>query len=233
MKHPILKRLGLPRAALLLGVALCVLIGLLAGRAPQAALSDDVNNVKQGTIQPLHTPAGQEAATFAAGCFWAREAIFGQLKGVTSIQSGYAGGHTKNPSYEQVCTGTTGHAETVQIFFDPKVISYRDLLDVYFHTADPTTVNQQGPDSGTQYRSVIFYHSPAQREAARREIQALTKARAFSDPIVTEVVPYTNFYAAEQYHNNYFALHPDEGYCQMVVAPEVAHFKELYRSKLK
>ena len=233
MKHPILKRLGLPRAALLLGVALCVLIGLLAGRAPQAALSDDTRNIKMGTIQPLQTPAGQEAATFAAGCFWAREAIFGQLKGVTSVTSGYAGGHTKNPTYEEVCTGTTGHAETVQIFFDPKVISYRDLLDVYFHTADPTTKDEQAPDVGTQYRSVIFYHSAAQREAAKQEMQSLTKAHAFSDPIVTEVVPYTNFYAAEEYHHNYFALHPDESYCRFVVGPEVAHFKKLYQAKLK
>ena len=213
-------------------LALGVWAVMLAGCAARPAFSQ-ANFVKSGPIQPLKTPAGREAATFAGGCFWARDAMFRQLKGVDTVVSGYAGGRTAHPSYEQVCTGETGHAESVQIIFDPKVISYHDLLTVFFHTHDPTTLNAQAPDVGTQYRSAVFYHSPAQKAEAQQVIRETTKAHLYSDPIVTEVAPYKNFYAAEDYHQNYFALNPDQSYCRSVVAPEVAHFRELYRARLK
>lgn len=219
---------GLLMAGLLVGIWAI----LVSGHAVPASAQDRGENQSQ-TIQPLKTAPGQEAATFAAGCFWAREAIFKRLKGVDSVESGYAGGHTTNPTYDEVCTGTTGHAETVQIFYNPKVISYHDLLDVFFGTHDPTTKDAQAPDVGTQYRSAIFYHSAAQKAAAQQMIRSLDKAHKFSNPIVTEVVPYTGFYPAEAYHHNYFALHPDESYCQFVVAPEVTVFEKRFRSKLK
>ena len=174
-----------------------------------------------------------EAANFSAGCFWAREAMFKQIKGVQSVTSGYEGGHTASPTYDAVCTGNTGYAETVQIIFDPKVVSYKTLLNVLFHTHNPTTLNEQAPDVGTQYRSVVFYHSKAQKDAAEQEIAKLTKAHTFSKPIVTEVQPYTGFVPAEKYHQNYFALNPDNPYCATVVAPEVAKFEKEFPALLK
>lgn len=234
--HPILKKLtsasALSRSVLLVGLVLSVWAVMLAGCASQPAFSDS-NEVKKGPIQPLRTPPGREAATFAGGCFWARDAMFRHLKGVDTVTSGYAGGHTAHPSYEQVCTGTTGHAETVQIIFNPKVISYHDLLDVFFHTHDPTTLNRQAPDEGTQYRSAVFYHSAQQKAVTEQVIHETEKAHLYSDPVVTQVVPYTGFYRAEDYHQNYFALNPDQPYCHNVVAPEVAHFRQLYRARLK
>ncbi len=231
MKHPISNnsptRLYVP-LLLVLGVWAV----MLAGCATQPAFSDS-NEVTRGAIRPVKTPPGREVATFAGGCFWARDAMFRHLKGVDTVTSGFAGGHTPHPSYEQVCTGTTGQAETVQIIFDPKVISYHDLLDVFFHTHDPTTLNAQAPDEGTQYRSAVFYHSAAQKAATEQVIREIGKAHLYSNPIVTQVVPYTGFWPAEDYHQNYFALNPDNGYCQNVVAPEVAHFRELYHARLK
>lgn len=220
------------KGLLLIGLLVGLWVVLLSGRATPA-LSQEAGENKSQTIQPLKTPPGQEAATFAAGCFWAREAFFKRLKGVVSVEPGYAGGHTASPTYEEVCTGTTGHAETVQIFYDPKVISYHDLLDVFFGTHDPITKDAQAPDEGTQYRSAIFYHSAAQKAAAQQMIRALDKSHRFSDPIVTEVVPYTGFYPAEAYHHNYFALNPNQPYCSSVVAPEVAAFEKHFRAKLK
>ena len=170
-------------------------------------------------------------ATLAGGCFWCLEAVFQQLKGVSKVTSGYAGGKRPNPTYEAVCTGTTGHAEVVQVEFDPAVISYRDLLDVFFTIHDPTTLNQQGADVGTQYRSAIFFDSPEQQREAQ---EALAAAKTtWDDPIVTEVVPLTQFYPAEEYHRDYYLRNPNQGYCRVVIAPKVAKARQHFFEKLK
>ena len=175
----------------------------------------------------------REVATLAGGCFWCLEAAFSQLKGVEQVESGYAGGSVRSPSYEAVCTGTTGHAEVVQITFDPQVISFSDLLHVFFTIHDPTTLNQQGGDVGTQYRSAVFYHSPAQKAEVERVIAELAAERVWDDPIVTEVKPLREFYPAEEYHRDYYRRNPNQGYCRAVVAPKVAKVRKLYFDKLK
>lgn len=174
-----------------------------------------------------------EKATFGAGCFWCVEAILQSLEGVHSVQSGYAGGHTDNPTYEEVCEGTTGHAEVAQIEYDPAVISYDKLLEVFWKVHDPTTLNRQGEDVGTQYRSVIFYHNDEQRRLAEDYKKELDASGAFENPIVTYIEPFTRFYPAEDYHNNYFNLHPEKAYCAMVVKPKVDKFKKVFADKLK
>lgn len=172
-----------------------------------------------------------ETATLAAGCFWCTEAVFQRLKGVSSARSGYIGGTVKNPSYEQVCTGTTGHAEAIEVTFDPKVISYEELLTVFFKTHDPTTLNRQGHDSGTQYRSGIFTHSEAQTKAANQMKQ---KAAAWwESPIVTEITPAGVFYPAEDYHQNYYNQNTQQGYCRAVINPKLIKFRKEFASKLK
>src|SRR5690606_5229152 len=163
-------------------------------------------------------PAGRETATLAGGCFWCLEAVYDAMKGVESVESGYMGGHTPDPTYEQVCAGDTGPAEVVRITYDPSVVTFRDLLEVFFAIHDPTTLNRQGNDIGTQYRSAIFYHSPQQKREAEEAIARLNGARLWSDPIVTEVVPASTFYVAERYHQEYFARNPRQPYCQDVVA---------------
>lgn len=178
-------------------------------------------------------PNRTERATLAGGCFWCVEAAFDMLEGVLEVVPGYAGGHAPNPTYEQVCTGTTGHAEAVQITFDPERISYRDLLEVFFTIHDPTTPNRQGPDVGPQYRSVIFTHSPEQERIARQVIAELERNRVWPDPIVTEVVPFTNFYPAEPYHHDYYRHHPDQPYCRTVIAPKLKRLREKYVARLK
>jgi peptide-methionine (S)-S-oxide reductase len=175
----------------------------------------------------------RETATLGGGCFWCLEAVFEGLRGVERVVSGYAGGDVADPSYQQVCTGTTGHAEVVQVTFDPSVVSFREVLEVFFGTHDPTTLNRQGMDVGTQYRSVIFYHSPEQREVAERAIAQLTAAGVWDRPIVTQVVPLRQFYPAEAYHQGYFRNNPSQGYCQAVVAPKVAKFRKQFAAKLK
>ena len=175
----------------------------------------------------------REIATLAGGCFWCLEAVYLELRGVVGVQSGYAGGHVPNPSYQLVCTGTTGHAEVVQITFDPDEISYRDLLDVFFTIHDPTTLNRQGNDVGTQYRSAIFYHSAEQKADAEQAIAELLAEKVWDDPIVTEVLPLQEFYPAEEYHRDYFRLHPDQAYCLAVIAPKVAKARKAYFEKLK
>jgi peptide-methionine (S)-S-oxide reductase len=180
-----------------------------------------------------NVPAGKEMATLAGGCFWCLEAVYDRMKGVESVESGYIGGKAPNPTYEAICTGRTGHAEAVQITFDPKVVSYRELLEVFFVIHDPTTLNRQGHDVGTQYRSAIFYLSPDQKAVAEDVIAALTKEKVFDDPIVTEVVPAATFYVAEDYHQEYFARNPTQGYCVAVVNPKVAKFRKLFAEKLK
>jgi peptide-methionine (S)-S-oxide reductase len=175
----------------------------------------------------------RETATLAGGCFWCLEAVYDQLKGVDQVESGYAGGHVPKPSYEQVCGGDTGHAEVVQITFDPAVITFRDLLDVFFTIHDPTTKNRQGADVGTQYRSAIFHHSPEQKRIAGEAIAALSAAGTWDDPIVTEVVPFETFYPAEGYHQEFFARNESQPYCRAVVAPKVAKFRKQHFERLK
>jgi peptide-methionine (S)-S-oxide reductase len=174
-----------------------------------------------------------QTATLAGGCFWCLEAVFDNLIGVTDVVSGYAGGTTANPSYQQVCTGSTNHAEVVQIQFDPAVISFKELLEVFFSIHDPTTLNRQGADVGTQYRSVVFYHSPEQKEIALQTIRELTGEKLWDSPVVTEIAPLDVFYPAEEYHQEYFARNPGQGYCQMVVAPKVAKFRKKFSNRLK
>ena len=174
-----------------------------------------------------------ETATLAGGCFWCLEAVFERLKGVRQVVSGYTGGRHPNPSYEAVCTGATGHAEAVQITFDPEEISYRELLELFFAFHDPTTLNRQGADVGTQYRSAVFYHTPEQLAQAERVIAELTAEAVFDDPIVTEVKPLEAFYPAEEYHRDYYRRNPNQGYCRAVIAPKVAKVRKLYLDKLK
>ena len=174
-----------------------------------------------------------EIATLAGGCFWCLEAAFEQLRGVERVVSGYAGGTTRDPSYEQVCGGNSGHAEVVQVHFDPGEITFADLLGIYFTIHDPTTLNRQGPDEGTQYRSAIFYHAPEQRETANAVIANLTASAVWDQPIVTEVVPLERFYPAEEYHQGYFQRKPTQPYCMAVVAPKVAKVRSKYFAKLK
>lgn len=174
-----------------------------------------------------------EIATLAGGCFWCLEAAFLPLRGIIAVTSGYMGGQVEQPSYEQVCTGSTGHAEVVRIEFDPSVITYADLLDVFFTVHDPTTLNRQGNDVGTQYRSAIYWHTPAQRTAAEAKIAELSAAGTFSRPIVTEVTEATRFWPAEAYHQDYFAQHPNQGYCQFVVAPKVVKVRSKFAAWLK
>jgi peptide-methionine (S)-S-oxide reductase len=175
----------------------------------------------------------RELATLGGGCFWCLEAVYEPLRGVVRVESGYAGGQTPNPTYRQVCSGTTGHAEVVQVTFDPAIISYADLLRLFFTMHDPTTLNRQGADVGTQYRSAIFYHSPEQKRTAEALIAELNAAGIWNAPIVTEVVPFSQFHKAEDYHQGYFRNNPGEGYCQVVVAPKVVKLRKQFASWLK
>jgi peptide-methionine (S)-S-oxide reductase len=194
------------------------------------------------TDDPSATPADPEPAdgepktelaTFGAGCFWCVEAVFQQLRGVISVESGYSGGSIPNPTYQQVCTGTTGHAEVCQIRFNPAEVSYKELLEVFWKTHDPTTLNRQGADTGTQYRSVVFYHNDEQRELAEKYKRELDEAKIWSDPIVTEISPFGTMYKAEDYHQNYFRTNPYQGYCRAVIQPKVDKFRKVFEDKLK
>ncbi len=176
---------------------------------------------------------GTQVATLAGGCFWCLEAVYLELRGVEKVVSGYEGGSVVDPSYSAVCTGTTGHAEVVEVTFDPSVISYRDLLDVFFTIHDPTTLNRQGADVGTQYRSAIFYHSPEQKAAADEKIAEINASRYWEGPVVTQVVQAEAFYPAEEYHQNYYARNPNQGYCAAVVGPKVAKARKAFYEKLK
>ena len=178
-------------------------------------------------------PSRFEVATLAGGCFWCLEAIYDDLKGVEDVVSGYAGGGVANPSYQAVCTGATGHAEVVQVTFDPQVVSFKELLEVFFTIHDPTTLNRQGADVGTQYRSAIFYHSPEQKAAAGQVITEIGAAGIWPDPVVTEIAPLETFYPAEDYHQEYFRKNPYQGYCRAVVAPKVAKFRAKFIERLK
>jgi peptide-methionine (S)-S-oxide reductase len=175
----------------------------------------------------------QQTATLASGCFWCGEALFQQLAGVEKVVSGYAGGHVENPSYEEVCSGKTGHAEAVRITFDPSVISYEDLLEVFWRTHDPTTLNRQGNDIGPQYRSAIFYENEEQKRVAEASKARLEAEKRYPAPIVTEIAPLTNFYPAEGYHKNFYLNNPNQGYCRVVIDPKVSKFKKTFQDKLK
>ncbi len=174
-----------------------------------------------------------QLATFGSGCFWCSEAIFERVKGVVSVVSGYAGGSVKNPSYEAVCSGKTGHAEVIQIKFDPNIISFDALLEIFWKTHDPTTLNRQGADVGTQYRSVIFYHNDDQKQKAESYKTELNNAGIWKDPIVTEISPLTNFYEAEKYHQDYYEQNPSKGYCSFVITPKIEKFEKIFKDKLK
>lgn len=173
-----------------------------------------------------------EKATLGGGCFWCLEAVFEQVEGVSAVKSGYTGGGTKSPTYEQVCSGLTGHAEVVQVTFDPTVIPYRDLLEIFFAIHDPTTLNRQGADVGTQYRSVIFTHSNQQDEVARQVIADLARGGEWGAPFVTEIAPITEFFAAERYHDEYFRLNPNQPYCRIVIGPKLAKFRQRFAHRL-
>ena len=175
----------------------------------------------------------RDTATFAAGCFWCVEAVFQNLKGVEKVTSGYSGGQIKNPSYREVCMGTTGHAEVCQIVYQPEIISFTELLEVFWKTHDPTTLNRQGNDIGTQYRSAIFYHSMSQKDLAEKYKKELNENKVFDNPVVTEIVPFSSFYVAEDYHQNYFNLNSQEPYCRFVIQPKVEKFTKVFGDKLQ
>ena len=182
---------------------------------------------------PSTDGSGSEVTTLGGGCFWCLEAVFDEVQGVTDVVSGYAGGAAANPTYEQVCSGRTGHAEVVQVRFDPKRIAYRELLELFFSIHDPTTLNRQGADAGTQYRSVIFYHDDEQKRVAEQLIRELESAKTFHKPIVTQIAPFHGFYPAEEYHQEYFKRNPYQGYCQVIIAPKMAKFRQHHAQALK
>jgi peptide-methionine (S)-S-oxide reductase len=188
------------------------------------------------SADPPVTPApgaGLEHATLAGGCFWCTEAVFSELVGVTQVLPGYTGGSAPHPTYEQVCSGRTGHAEAVDVTFDPKTVSFHDLLSIFFTTHDPTTLNEQGNDVGTQYRSAVFYRDPRQKAEAEAVVHEVETAGVWKRKVVTEIVPFSVFYPAEEYHRDYFRRNPEKGYCQVVIAPKVAKFRHRYADRLK
>ena len=194
-----------------------------------AERNTQISSMSEGKV----TASATDTASFGTGCFWCTEAIFQRLKGVIKVTSGYSGGSVPNPTYEEVSTGTTGHAECCQVVYDPSVISFDELLEVFWKTHDPTTLNRQGNDVGPQYRSVIFYHSEAQKEKSEHYKTALNDSGAFNKPIVTAIEPYANFYSAEGYHQNYFDYNPGQMYCRLVIAPKVEKFEKVFKDKLK
>jgi peptide-methionine (S)-S-oxide reductase len=201
---------------------------LLAGKR---SATQGTANIDKGA--KMAASGTTDTATFGAGCFWCVEAVFQNLKGVESVVSGYSGGTVANPSYEEVSTGTTGHAEACQIAYDPARISYPELLEAFWKSHDPTTLNRQGNDAGTQYRSAIFYHNEEQKKLAEHYKQQLDSSKAFDDPIVTEIVPFKNFYKAEDYHQNYFNKNGNAPYCMFVIRPKLEKFKKAFKDKLK
>jgi len=184
-------------------------------------------------MKTTNTGVAQEEITFGGGCFWCTEAIFLEVRGVQKVESGYAGGSVTNPTYEDVCSGRTGHAEVVQIVFNPEIISLEKILQIFFATHDPTTPNRQGADIGTQYRSVIFYRNIQQKETVDKVIGQLKKLKAYKDPVVTEVVPWKSFYRAEDYHQNYFQQNPQQAYCRIIINPKLEKFRKVFRDNLK
>ncbi|GAA4454359.1 peptide-methionine (S)-S-oxide reductase MsrA [Rurimicrobium arvi] len=214
--------------------AACVLLQLAAcGQKNHVEQSKTFSKMNESQANPNHDAAHTSIATFGAGCFWCTEAQFQQLKGVTKVVSGYMGGTVKNPTYKEVCTGNTGHAEVTQVTFDPSVVSYDELLAAFFVSHDPTQLNRQGNDYGTQYRSAIFYHNEEQKEKAMHYIKALNDEHAYPSPIVTEVTAEEPFYPAEDYHQDYYNQNGSQPYCQMVIQPKLEKFKKVFKDKLK
>ena len=201
--------------------------------AVSLAVMGDHKDSAMGGEEVMNSTGKKEVATLAGGCFWCLEAVYNDLRGVEKVVSGYSGGRVANPAYEQVVTGKTGHAEVVQITFDPDVISFKELLDVFFTIHDPTTLNRQGADVGTQYRSAIYYHSPEQKEVADKVMGEIAATKIWKDPIVTEVTKLDIFYPAEEYHQRYYERNPNQGYCRMVIEPKVIKFRRQFMSKLK
>lgn len=199
--------------------------GLLAGAGEP--LSPNTGPVQKESVSEMET------ITIGGGCFWCVEAVYSELKGVISVEPGYSGGDVANPTYREVCTGDTGHAEVVQVTFDPRVISLKDILEVFFSVHDPTTLNRQGPDVGTQYRSVIFYRDEAQKRTALSVMKEISAENLYSKPLVTQLVPFAAFYKAEDYHKDYYALHGSEPYCQFVISPKMAKFRQKFAARLK
>jgi peptide-methionine (S)-S-oxide reductase len=202
-------------------------------KVPPVAPPDPEGDRERQEFLEVDTKPKTQLATFGGGCFWCTEAVFQQLKGVEKVVSGYSGGHVENPTYEQVCNKDTGHAEVIQITYDPLQITFPELLEVHFKTHDPTTLNRQGNDAGPQYRSAVFYHDDEQKKAAEYYKEKLDKSGAFGSPIVTEVTKFTNFYAAENYHQNYFNDNPYQGYCAAIIRPKVDKFRAVFADKLK
>jgi peptide-methionine (S)-S-oxide reductase len=213
--------------------ATVVAASLFGGLLIMTQLNPNPDETPLPIDSPEPEPPGLERATFGAGCFWCTEAVFQQLKGVHSVVSGYSGGQVKDPTYHAVCTGTTGHAEVIQIAYDPTRISFAELLEVFWQTHDPTTLNRQGNDVGTQYRSAIFYHSDEQRKLAEHYKRQLDDSGAFRAPITTEITAFSEFYAAENYHQNYFSANPRQPYCSAVIRPKLDKFRKAFRDKLK
>lgn len=219
----------LQRPSLIPAIACVLATALIAcGNTPRPSVTD-----QPPPAMDTNTGSTSDTITLGAGCFWCVEAVFLELKGVRSVTSGYMGGHVKNPSYREVCTGSTGHAEVARIVYDPEQLTVDELLEVFWQTHDPTTLNRQGADVGTQYRSAIFYHTEEQRRIATEYKKKLDESGAFRAPIVTEIVPAVEFYAAEDYHQNYYALNGEQGYCQMVIRPKLDKFRKVFAEKLK
>jgi methionine-S-sulfoxide reductase len=206
-----------------------VTLATLVSCAQKQKDKKNINKDMTTQVNGVHT----ETATFGTGCFWCTEAIFQQLDGVSKVTSGYSGGHVKNPTYKEVCTGTTGHAEVVQVEYDPQKISFDELLEVFWQTHDPTTLNRQGNDVGPQYRSAIFYHNSEQKEKAEKYKAELDKSGAFNNPIVTEITAFSNFYKAENYHQDYYNQNGSQPYCNIVIRPKVEKFRKVFKDKLK
>src|SRR5688500_1876900 len=211
-----------------LGIISFFLLGTFAGNSKEQIYKDTINNMTN-----LKSNEDAALATFGSGCFWCTEAIFQNLEGVKKAESGYMGGKVKNPTYKEVCSGLTGHAEVIQVTYDPKKISYEELLEVFWKTHDPTTWNKQGADEGTQYRSAIFYHNNEQKQLAEQYKNKLSEAEAFERPIVTEITEASVFYKAEDYHQNYYNLNGNAPYCAYVIQPKLEKFKKVFKEKLK
>ncbi len=199
----------------------------------QLAKVSSMTTLNEPTTTPPAAATGLQKATFGTGCFWCTEAMYESLDGVIAAVSGYEGGDVVDPSYKAVCTGTTGHAECVEVTYDPTKVTYPELLEAFFRSHDPTTLNRQGADVGTQYRSVVFYHTDEQRQLAERAKKELNDVKAYDKPIITEISPATTFYEAEAYHQNYFAQNPEQGYCAFVIAPKLEKFRKVFKEKMK
>lgn len=208
-----------------------ILIIIILSFTAGCKVKDSYTQTKKDNI--MQNDSTLETATFGSGCFWCTEAIFDRVKGITSVESGYSGGSVQNPSYEAVCTGKTGHAEVIQLKYDPAKVSYDELLEIFWKTHDPTTPNRQGADVGTQYRSVVFYHNDEQKQKAEFYKNKLQESNIWDKPIVTEIVPFKKFYKAEDYHQEYYEKNPYQGYCSFVITPKVEKFEKIFKDKLK